>query len=155
MFQILGLRDVALYRTEYEQLQLLGKGKFGVVYQVEDKNNKTIYAAKHVKARKKEDKLKALEEVKLLQKFHNPHIVKFVDAFEGRAEIIVIMEYLDGGELFERIVDDEFILKENDCCQFIRQICQGIQYLHNSNIVHLDLKVSSVSHSMYLSERIQ
>ena len=51
------------------------------------------------------------------------------------------MEYLDGGELFERVAADDFNLTESDCCLFMRQICRGVQYLHNHNIVHLDLKV--------------
>ena len=52
------------------------------------------------------------------------------------------MEYLDGGELFERVAADDFNLTESDCCLFMRQICRGVQYLHDHNIVHLDLKAS-------------
>ena len=55
--------------------------------------------------------------------------------------MILIMEYLDGGELFERVADEDFNLTESDCCLFMRQICRGVQYLHDTNIVHLDLKV--------------
>ena len=51
------------------------------------------------------------------------------------------MEYLDGGELFERIVDDENELLESDCCFYLRQICCGLEYLHSKDIVHLDIKV--------------
>ena len=53
------------------------------------------------------------------------------------------MEYLDGGELFERIVDDENELLESDCCFYLRQICCGLKYLHSKDIVHLDIKVRS------------
>ena len=56
-------------------------------------------------------------------------------------QVILIMEYLDGGELFERVADEDFNLTESDCCLFMRQICRGVQYLHDHNIVHLDLKV--------------
>ncbi len=54
---------------------------------------------------------------------------------------ITVMEYLDGGELFERVATEDFTLTESDCCLFLRQICRGVQYLHTRNIVHLDLKV--------------
>ena len=53
------------------------------------------------------------------------------------------MEYLDGGELFERVAADDFNLTESDCCLFMRQIVRGVQYLHKHHIVHLDLKVCS------------
>ena len=49
-----------------------------------------------------------------------------------------------GGELFERIVDDDFELKETDCVRFMKQICDGIAYMHVKSIVHLDLKPENV-----------
>ena len=70
---------------------------------------------------------------------------RFINAFETPSEVILVMEYLDGGELFERVAADDFNLTESDCCLFMRQICRGVQYLHNHNIVHLDLKVSENS----------
>ena len=35
------------------------------------------------------------------------------------------MEYLDGGELFERVAGEDFNLTESDCCQFMKQICRS------------------------------
>lgn len=56
-----------------------------------------------------------------------------------------IMIYsVGGGELFQRIVDDDFELKESDCIRFTRQICDGIGYMHSKEIVHLDLKPENV-----------
>ena len=55
---------------------------------------------------------------------------------------VIISEYLDGGELFERIVDEDVI--ESDCCYFISQVCQGLDYLHKKDIVHLDIKPENI-----------
>jgi len=85
-----------------------------------------------------------VEEIAILKKFSNPHIIRFINAFETPNEVILVMEYLDGGELFERVADDDFNLTESDCCLFMRQICRGVQYLHDHNIVHLDLKPENV-----------
>ena len=60
-----------------------------------------------------------VEEINLLKKFANPHIIKFIEAFENPGEVILIMEYLDGGELFERVADEDFNLTELDCCLFM------------------------------------
>ena len=149
----------------------------------QDRATDRCYAAKHIRFRKLEQKEKVIltilphhtmpqvvEEINLLKKFSNPHIIRFIEAFENPGEVnliieyliliiipifilflflirililevILIMEYLDGGELFERVADDDFNLTESDCCLFMRQICRGVQYLHDHNIVHLDLKV--------------
>lgn len=48
---------------------------------------------------------------------------------------------ISGGELFERVVADDFTLTERDSILFMRQICQGVEYMHQNKIVHLDLKV--------------
>jgi len=48
---------------------------------------------------------------------------------------------INGGELFERVVADDFTLTEFDCVGFMRQICDGVRFMHQKNIIHLDLKV--------------
>ena len=52
--------------------------------------------------RKRDQKQKVLNEIGILKKISNPQIVKFVEAFESFNEIIIITEYLNGGELFDR-----------------------------------------------------
>lgn len=48
---------------------------------------------------------------------------------------------MEGGELFERIIDDDYQLTEVDCMVFVRQICEGIRFMHHMCVLHLDLKV--------------
>ena len=49
---------------------------------------------------------------------------------------------IEGGELFERVIDDDFILTERACAIFMRQICEGIQFMHLQRVLHLDMKVT-------------
>ena len=49
---------------------------------------------------------------------------------------------VEGGELFDRIVDESTPLTEVDAMVFVKQICEGLQYMHQMYVLHLDLKVS-------------
>ena len=51
---------------------------------------------------------------------------------------------ISGGELFDRVVDDESDLTEGDCIDFLSQICEGIRHMHSHYIAHLDLKVNLI-----------
>lgn len=49
----------------------------------------------------------------------------------------------EGGEL-QKVLDDEESIDERQCRRLIRQIIEGIRYLHQKHIAHLDIKVSTV-----------
>lgn len=51
---------------------------------------------------------------------------------------------IEGGELFDRVVDDEFVLTERVCRVFIRQVCEAMAFIHGNGIVHLDLKPENI-----------
>lgn len=54
------------------------------------------------------------------------------------------MNRIDGGELFERVIDDDFILTEKACIVIIRQVCEAIEFIHRNNILHLDMKPENI-----------
>lgn len=51
---------------------------------------------------------------------------------------------MSGGELFERIIDEDFELTERECIKYMRQISEGVEYIHKQGIVHLDLKPENI-----------
>lgn len=49
---------------------------------------------------------------------------------------------MEGGELFDRVADENYILTELAVVMIISQLCEAIDYIHSQNIVHLDVKVA-------------
>ena len=129
------------YSAKYEELDLVGEGGYGKVFRVKLKDGDDVFASKHIKTVKKKDKKVAKAEIELLKTLSSPFLIRFIEAFESDKNIIMITEYLDGGELFERVVEEDYQLIESECCLFMAQICRGMEYLHSKQIVPLDIKV--------------
>lgn len=52
---------------------------------------------------------------------------------------------LSGGELFDQIADEDYKMTEAEVIRYMRQVCDGLQHMHEQNIVHLDIKVGQHS----------
>ncbi|XP_043911075.1 myosin light chain kinase, smooth muscle-like [Protopterus annectens] len=128
----------------YIQLEKLGVGKFGQVYKVQEKSTSKIRAAKICKTRLTKDRQAVRQEVEVMNCLHHPKLVQCISAFESRMEFVMVMEYVAGGELFERIVDDNFEHTEPTSVQYMQQLLEGVKYIHQQGIVHLDLKPENI-----------
>ncbi|KAJ4450880.1 hypothetical protein ANN_02312 [Periplaneta americana] len=74
----------------------------------------------------------------------HPRLIQLYDAFDNGKVMCVVLELIEGGELFERVIDDDFILTEKSCTVFMRQICEGIEFIHKQSILHLDMKPENI-----------
>lgn len=122
----------------------IGKGRFGTVHKVIEKKTGETFAAKFIKCIKLKDKEKVREEVAIMNCLRHPKLLQLAAAFENSREMVMVLEYISGGELFERVVAEDFILTERDCILFTRQICDGARYMHEKQIIHLDLKPENI-----------
>ncbi|KAM5135553.1 myosin light chain kinase 2, skeletal/cardiac muscle [Mantella aurantiaca] len=131
---------------------ILGGGRFGEVHVCTEKVTGMQLVSKVLKVHSEQDKEMALNEINVMNQLDHRNLIQMFDAIETPNEIFLLLEYVGGGELFERIIDDRFQLMEVDAMVFVRQICEGIFYMHQMYVLHLDLKpenivcVSPISH---------
>ncbi|KAI1125789.1 hypothetical protein F5Y10DRAFT_224635 [Nemania abortiva] len=82
-------------------------------------------------------------EVAVLKLIDHPHIVKLHDIWENRAEIYLVLEYMDGGDMFSYI-NAYGPLPEFEMVGYFRQILTALEYVHSFNICHRDLKPENI-----------
>ncbi|KAJ7413405.1 myosin light chain kinase 2 [Willisornis vidua] len=123
---------------------ILGGGKFGEVHTCTEKETGLKLAAKVIRKQGAKDKEMVLLEIDVMNQLNHRNLIQLYDAIETAREIILFMEFVEGGELFERIIDDDYHLTEVDCMVFVRQICEGIRFMHHMHVLHLDLKPENI-----------
>ncbi|KAM6164440.1 myosin light chain kinase 2, skeletal/cardiac muscle [Rhynchocyon petersi] len=124
--------------------EALGGGKFGAVCTCTEKSTGLKLAAKVIKKQTPKDKEMVLLEIEVMNQLNHRNLIQLYAAMETPNEIILFMEYIEGGELFERIVDEDYQLTEVDTMVFVRQICDGILFMHKMRVLHLDLKPENI-----------
>ncbi|XP_041860861.1 myosin light chain kinase, smooth muscle isoform X2 [Melanotaenia boesemani] len=131
--------------TDHYNLQeKLGMGKFGLVFKMTHKETGLVCAGKFYKGRRTKEREAARKEIELMNYLHHPKLVQCLAAYDHKPEMVMVMEFIAGGELFERIVDDSFEHTEPTSVSYMQQILQGIAYMHQQSIVHLDLKPENI-----------
>uniref|UniRef100_A0A8C9UXG4 non-specific serine/threonine protein kinase n=1 Tax=Scleropages formosus TaxID=113540 RepID=A0A8C9UXG4_SCLFO len=131
--------------------QVLGLGINGKVLEIFQKKDGEKFALKML-----QDCPKARREVELHWRASPcPHIVRIVDVYENlyqsRKCLLIVMECMDGGELFSRIQDrGDQAFTEREASDIMRSIGEAIQFLHAINIAHRDVKPENL---LYTSKR--
>lgn len=132
------LRDFA---ADYQMKDKIGTGKFSNVYLGISKSSGEKRAVKVIEKKNlsDEDKEFLRTEVAILRIVHHSSIVKLIDVYETRNRTYIVMELLDGGELYEYISGRKRF-DEMESFILLRQLVSAVKYLHDAGIVHRDLK---------------
>uniref|UniRef100_H3CCP9 non-specific serine/threonine protein kinase n=1 Tax=Tetraodon nigroviridis TaxID=99883 RepID=H3CCP9_TETNG len=133
----------------YDVGEELGSGQFAIVKRCREKSTGSTFAAKFIKKRQSTASARGVRreeierEVDILRQVQHPNIVTLHDAYENRTDVVLILELVSGGELFDFLAQKES-LSEEEATQFIKQILEGVNYLHARKIAHFDLKPENI-----------
>lgn len=130
------------YGIKLKKQEKLGAGKYGDVYLINDPTTNEKRALKIVRKSKLKhwtDKIYFQNELSIQMLLKHPHIVRLYDHFEDKKTHYMVLEYMHGGELFDRIVRDSSF-SERKAALITRNVAEALVYMHDRNYVHRDLK---------------
>lgn len=132
-----------LYQDFKIDTKVLGSGMSGPVQLAEGKDG-VKYAVKNFKknglSKRKRDDLK--NEVEVYLKLDHPHIARLVMVYEDDEDINLVMELMDGGELYDRLHSKKAYTEEI-AADTAYQMLLAVAYLHSLQIAHRDLKLEN------------
>ena len=131
---------------DFELLKVLGKGAFGKVMLAQKKDNERIYAIKILK-KQQIIELDQLEHTKaekvILQHVNHPFLVGLEYAFQTPEKLYFVMEFMQGGELFQHLRNQRRFTEEQSKF-YAACITLGLGHLHNKNYIYRDLKLENL-----------
>ena len=86
-----------------------------------------------------------LSEVRSMKIVNHPFIVRLIEVLKTKKKILLLMDYMDGGDLFDAIKAEKTnYMNEDKARRYFQQIISAVNYLHNKNIIHRDLKPENI-----------
>lgn len=133
--------------SDFEKLNRVGEGTYGIVYRARDRRSNSIVALKKMRMEKEKNgiPISGLREINILLNLRHDNIVEMTEVVVGRSleSIFLVMEYCeqDLASLLDNM-SSPFTEAQVKCIMI--QLLKGLRYLHENFIIHRDLKVSNL-----------
>ena len=137
---------VKVTADDFQLLKVIGKGSFGKVMQVRKKDTGKIYAMKVLQKEaiiNRNQVIHTRSEKSILQMVQHPFIVCLHYAFQTRDKLYMILDYVNGGELFFHL-KQEGKFSESRVKFYTAEISLALHHLHKLGIVYRDLKPENI-----------
>jgi serine/threonine-protein kinase len=131
----------------FQIIRQIGSGAMGSVLQAVDLNSHRVVALKVISpefAANLAYREQFMDEARALARVRHYNVVSMLEFGVHQAMPFFVMEYIDGGTLRDWLTAREEDLAVDEALGFLRQICEGVQAIHDAGVVHRDLKPSNV-----------
>jgi len=134
---------------KYRKVKVVGKGNFGHAILVQSNVDHKLYIMKTIDVSKmdKKQKEEALTEVHVLKSMRHPYIVTYRESFMEKRCLCIVMDYADGGDMYNKIAAQKKagkLFDENQVVDWFLQIALAIKHIHSKRILHRDLKTQNI-----------
>ena len=139
------LRPGKIIQGKYRVENKIHEGGMGVIYICTDIHSGAYYVLKHplyngLNDLVKVEKLKV--EASILRTLSHPHIVRYIDSFEENSVFYMVIEYVNGKDM--KTLFDNRPATESQVKNYCGQLLDALEFLHNQNIIHRDIKPRNV-----------
>ncbi|KAJ4469522.1 STE/STE11/cdc15 protein kinase [Lentinula aciculospora] len=131
--------------THFQLGNCIGRGQFGSVYRALNLNTGQMVAVKRIRLEglKEEEVTQLMREVDLVKRLSHPSIIKYEGMHRDADTLSIVLEYAENGSLGQT-VKAFGRLNEKLVASYVVRILEGLHYLHQSDVVHCDLKAANI-----------
>jgi len=135
----------------FQKIEKIGEGTYGVVYKPKDKITEELVALKKIRLETETEGVPstAIREISLLKELEHPGVVQLLDVVHHDQKLFMVFEYLDKD--LKKLMDDHGAATKRDggtgsglpeplVRSYMRQLLEGISYCHRHRVLHRDLK---------------
>ncbi|CAL1715053.1 unnamed protein product [Somion occarium] len=143
--QTLVVKEDGKAPTQFQLGNCIGRGQFGAVYRALNLNTGQMVAVKRIRLEglKEEEIAQLMKEVDLVKSLSHPSIVKYEGMARDDNTLNIILEYAENGSLGQTLKAFGK-LNERLVAGYVVKILEGLHYLHQSDVVHCDLKAANI-----------
>ncbi|RDW19424.1 protein kinase [Oceanobacillus chungangensis] len=131
----------------YEVRRIIGSGSFGIVYLCKDLRTNDNLVVKQLRPSKQRFKseIKLFEnEIYILRKLDNEYMPRLYEAFLREGSYFYVMTFIDGYDLDEQLFSKKKSFSESESLLFLLQLLELVEYLHERDIYHQDLRIPNI-----------
>uniref|UniRef100_A0AAY5ESU5 Protein kinase domain-containing protein n=1 Tax=Electrophorus electricus TaxID=8005 RepID=A0AAY5ESU5_ELEEL len=129
--------------NKYMIAEELGRGKFGIVHRCVEISSEKTFMAKFVKV-KGADQAIVKKEIATLNIARHKNFLLLHESFDSPEELVMVYEFISGVDIFERINTPSFELNEREIVNYMKQICEALEYLHSKSYGHFDIRPENI-----------
>lgn len=128
---------------KYHFERIIGEGSSGTVHLVTELETEKKYACKVLVKNKMNDAASMATEIEIMRNVKHENVIQLHEVFETR-ECLWLMIELTRNDGLRGIMQVQSYLSEKLTCRLIKQLLEGVHYLHSEGIIHRDLKIDNI-----------